>query len=189
MTNLVSEHISSLTIDTRIRIVEMIRIADEHFGVKIHPYCGLRTCEEQAKTFRATRTKREVQAKAQSYKDKGFPILAQVLLGVGPQGGELGKHKTKAGPGESWHQYGQAEDCVPIVNGRAIWDDKDPEDARMWAIYGHACEYVGLTWSGRWTSFKETAHCQLSQHSNPLNAFREEKLLVEALRKVGSLLP
>jgi len=182
-----NEFVASLTIDMQLHVQEMIVLAERHFAVHIHPYCGLRTCEEQAKTFRATRTLSEIESKARSLSDKGFPQLAHVLTTVGPQSGTLGQHLTKAGPGESWHQYAQAVDCVPIVNGKAIWSDKDAEGARLWEIYGSCAEFVGLNWSGRWTRFKETAHCQLSPHSNPLNAFRDEDTLLASLSKAKSL--
>lgn len=66
-----------------------------------------------------------------------------------------GKVVTKAPAGHSYHNWRVAFDFVPIVNGKAMWDD-DEKFARC----GELAESVGLEWAGRWTSFPETAHCQ-----------------------------
>jgi peptidoglycan L-alanyl-D-glutamate endopeptidase CwlK len=68
---------------------------------------------------------------------------------------EPGKKVTNAKAGQSFHNWRVAFDFVPIVGGKAIWND----DA-LWAKCGEIAEGVGLEWAGRWTKFKETAHCQ-----------------------------
>lgn len=66
-----------------------------------------------------------------------------------------GKKVTKAKGGESFHNYRCAFDFVPIVNGKAQWDDLD-----TFQQCGKIAEQVGLEWAGRWLQFKELAHCQ-----------------------------
>ena len=66
-----------------------------------------------------------------------------------------GRIVTNAKPGQSFHNYRCAFDFVPIVNGKAQWDDTG-----LFTRCGVIAESVGLTWAGRWTSFKELAHCQ-----------------------------
>ena len=66
-----------------------------------------------------------------------------------------GKVVTNARAGQSWHNYGCAFDFVPIVNGKAQWDD-----TRTFERCGAIAEGQGLEWAGRWRSFKELAHCQ-----------------------------
>lgn len=144
--------------------VQRICIAE---GTTIHFYCALRTCEAQAKLFRQSRTIAESNQRAQSLRDKGYPFLANVLMDVGPQAGELGRHVTHAAPGESWHQYGMAVDGVPIHLGKAIWNAEDP----AWQIYGAAARHVGATWAGDWTSFREMPHIQLYPASSPIRHF------------------
>ena len=67
----------------------------------------------------------------------------------------VGKIVTNAKGGQSFHNYGCAFDFVPIVNGKAMWDD-----SRTFEKCGVIAEPLGLEWAGRWTKFKETAHCQ-----------------------------
>lgn len=66
-----------------------------------------------------------------------------------------GKIVTNAKAGQSWHNWRVAFDFVPIVNGKAQWND-----AELFARCGECAEQVGLEWAGRWTKFKEMAHCQ-----------------------------
>lgn len=66
-----------------------------------------------------------------------------------------GKIVTKAKAGQSWHNYQLAFDFVPIVNGKAQW-----EDEKLFERCGRIAESVGLEWAGRWKSFPEAAHCQ-----------------------------
>lgn len=66
-----------------------------------------------------------------------------------------GKRVTNAKPGQSWHNWRCAFDFVPIVNGKAMWND-----ISTFEKCGEIAESVGLEWAGRWVKFKEYAHCQ-----------------------------
>jgi peptidoglycan L-alanyl-D-glutamate endopeptidase CwlK len=66
-----------------------------------------------------------------------------------------GAKVTNAKAGQSWHNWRCAFDFVPIVNGKAQWDD-----LKLFEKCGQIAESVGLEWAGRWVSFKELAHCQ-----------------------------
>lgn len=66
-----------------------------------------------------------------------------------------GKIVTNAASGKSFHNYRCALDVVPLVNGKCVWDDE-----YLWNKIGQIGEFCGLTWAGRWTTFKETAHFQ-----------------------------
>lgn len=66
-----------------------------------------------------------------------------------------GKRVTNAKGGQSWHNHKCAFDFVPIVHGKAMWDD-----ARTFKRCGAIAESLGLEWAGRWTGFPELAHCQ-----------------------------
>lgn len=66
-----------------------------------------------------------------------------------------GKIVTKAKPGQSWHNWRVAFDFVPVVAGKAQWND-----TATFNKCGEIAESVGLEWAGRWKTFKELAHCQ-----------------------------
>jgi peptidoglycan L-alanyl-D-glutamate endopeptidase CwlK len=66
-----------------------------------------------------------------------------------------GKKVTNAKGGDSLHQYRVAFDFVPVVNGKAMWDD-----AAAWAICGAMAKEVGLEWGGYWSAFPDRPHCQ-----------------------------
>ena len=62
-----------------------------------------------------------------------------------------------AGPGEGWHQYGDAWDACPVLPaGRLAWNVRDEQDAdwpladRAWQVYGRLVAAVGLVWGGAW---------------------------------------
>lgn len=66
-----------------------------------------------------------------------------------------GKKVTNAKPGQSWHNWRVAFDFVPVVHGKAQWND-----LKTFEKCGLIAESLGLEWAGRWKSFKEMAHIQ-----------------------------
>lgn len=68
---------------------------------------------------------------------------------------KAGNKVTNAKAGQSFHNWRCAFDFVPIVNGKAQWNDL--ETFERVGIIG---EKLGLTWAGRWVKFKEMAHFQ-----------------------------
>jgi len=141
-------------------------------GVDILLYCTLRTLEEQAILWRQTRKLADITKQIERLRKIGFGFLADIIIKVGPQSGNIGKHITNAYPGASWHNYSEAFDCVPIVGGKPIWDTND----FRWRIYGESVVSSGLNWAGNWKTFKEFPHAQLSNYSNPLSIYTPEKI-------------
>jgi len=62
---------------------------------------------------------------------------------------------TRAKAGQSWHNWRCALDVVPLVNGKAIWDDQ-----AVWKQVGEIGKACGLEWAGDWQTFKEYPHFQ-----------------------------
>jgi len=62
---------------------------------------------------------------------------------------------TRAKAGQSWHNYRCALDVVPLVNGKAVWDDQ-----AVWKQVGEIGKACGLEWAGDWKTFKEFPHFQ-----------------------------
>jgi peptidoglycan L-alanyl-D-glutamate endopeptidase CwlK len=64
---------------------------------------------------------------------------------------------TNAKAGESYHNYRCAFDVVPLVNGKPVWNAKDPVWQKIGAI-GKSCD---LEWAGDWVGkMREMAHFQ-----------------------------
>ena len=169
--------LAPLNLDFRIRVIDLVsKCLDQGIDMKV--YCGVRTAQEQAILYRKSRGKADIARKAQSLRDKELPFLADILYEVGPQSGKMGKHVTKAGPGESWHQYGLAIDSVPILYGKAIWES----DSDEWEVYGAVAKYLGLNWAGTWQTFKEMPHVQMHPIPSPLSFFKTPDKVLENLK-------
>lgn len=69
-----------------------------------------------------------------------------------------GKQVTNAKPGRSMHNHKVAFDFVPLVAGKAIWNDN-----KLWTTCGEVAEACGLEWGGRWTRPVDKPHCQNTQ--------------------------
>ena len=69
-----------------------------------------------------------------------------------------GRIVTNAKAGFSYHNWRCAFDFVPIVNGKARWDD-----SAAYALCGNIGEDLGFEWAGRWSGkLKEVAHMQFT---------------------------
>jgi peptidoglycan L-alanyl-D-glutamate endopeptidase CwlK len=68
-----------------------------------------------------------------------------------------GPKVTNARPGQSFHNYRVAFDVVPIVHGKAIWNDN-----ALWQKIGQLGTDLGLEWAGNWKTFKEMPHFQFT---------------------------
>lgn len=66
-----------------------------------------------------------------------------------------GPRVTNAKPGYSMHNHRVAFDFVPVVDGKAVWNDD-----HLWAKCGMIGESVGLEWGGGWQSFVDKPHMQ-----------------------------
>ena len=64
---------------------------------------------------------------------------------------------TRAKAGQSWHNYRCALDVVPLVNGKAIWDDQ-----ALWKQVGEIGKSCGLEWAGDWKTFKAVSYTHLT---------------------------
>lgn len=116
----------------------------EHRGIKLLVYCTFRDEWEQARLYRINRSLQEIEAKAEDLSEAGFPMLANILMAVGPQNGDSGPKKTKAGPGESAHQHQLAYDAVPLIGGKPVWGDSSEEDKKLWDMVHGVSKLVGL---------------------------------------------
>ena len=66
-----------------------------------------------------------------------------------------GKIVTKAPGGQSYHNYGLAFDCVPLINEKPAWNRLD-----LFKRMGDLARSVGLEWGGSWKDFPDYGHFQ-----------------------------
>ncbi|MBP7003651.1 MAG: M15 family metallopeptidase [Amaricoccus sp.] len=138
------------------------------FGVEMRPYFGIRTPKEQAILWRQSRSKEEIAAAVLRLKQGGAPFLAETLESVGPQNGP---EVTKALPGLSWHQWGEAVDCFWAVNGKAEWSSsKIIDGVNGYKEYARRVKQAGLDAGGLWPSFKDWPHAQFRRQGSPTSA-------------------
>lgn len=138
-------------------------------GVEMRPYFGIRPPFEQAKFWRQSRTREEIMAKIGWLRAQGAPFLAECLESVGPQNGP---QVTNAIPGLSWHQWGEAVDCVWVVDGKSEWStQKKVGGVNGYTVYADQASALGLDPGGRWKSLKDWPHVQMRKTSSPAKIY------------------
>lgn len=64
---------------------------------------------------------------------------------------------TNAKAGHSWHNFKVAWDVVPLINGKAIWDERDP----LWKEVVQMGKDAGAEAGADWPTFKDLPHFQI----------------------------
>jgi peptidoglycan L-alanyl-D-glutamate endopeptidase CwlK len=143
-------------------------------GIEMRPNSGLRDPFEQARLWRQSRSREEINAKISKFEAAGASFLAHCLESVGPQ---HGGHVTDTPPGFSWHQWGEAIDCFWLVDGKAEWSVRKTINGKNgYKVYAAQAEVVGLTAGGHWSSFKDWPHVQLRPASNAGKVFNVREI-------------
>jgi hypothetical protein len=138
-------------------------------GVEMRPYFGVRSPFEQARLWRQSRSREDVEAKIASLRRQGALFLADCLESVGPQNGAP---VTNAIPGLSWHQWGEAVDAVWVVAGKSEWSTKKKvAGINGYAVYARQAAAAGLDPGGLWKSLKDWPHAQLRSLSSPARIY------------------
>ncbi len=123
-------------------------------NINMIPTFGIRTLSDQAKLWRQSRSSLEINQEIQKLKASNCDYLANILISVGPQNGP---HVTNSLPGLSWHNWGEAIDCLAFVNNTPIMSGDAPE----YATYAQVAVDYGLTAGDLFKSFKDAGHVQL----------------------------
>ncbi|MCW8330948.1 M15 family metallopeptidase [Photobacterium sp. SDRW27] len=176
-----SRKLGDLTEAMRDKAETVQRACKEAGEFELLIYCTLRPLEEQARLFRQSRSRQQIDLKSQKFRSRGLVFLADILESVGPC---YGDHVTNAAPGESWHNYGQAFDAVPLIGGKPAWNYMKARS--YWDAYGEAVRQTGLYWAGDWQRFREYPHAQLNPGGNPLKSMNADEVYT-ALQENGLL--
>lgn len=67
---------------------------------------------------------------------------------------------TNAQAGHSWHNFRCAWDVVPLINGKAVWDERDP----VWKEVIALGKTAGAEAGADWPLFKDLPHFQFRPH-------------------------
>ena len=177
-----SRKLEDLSTDISKNALRVLKVLDD-VGVDLLIYCTLRPLEEQARLYRQSRPWSKIKDKIIKLNNRGYDYLGSVLDEVGPCNGP---HVTNAGPGESWHNYAEAWDAVPLIGGKPAWNYFNAKSE--WDAYGECVRQVGMVWAGDWTSFREYPHAQLRAGGNPLREHNPEQIQ-ELLTNNGLLKP
>jgi peptidoglycan LD-endopeptidase CwlK len=154
----------SLIPEFREKVLKAISLCREQ-GVVMRPFCAVRDPFAQARLWRQSRTIEEISLKITDLKNKGADFLACCLDSVGPQ---HGKHATNALPGLSWHQWGEAVDCMWVVDGKAEWSvNRKVDGLNGYRHFAEIAAELGLTPGGTWKKFRDWPHLQLRIESSP----------------------
>ncbi|PCK77681.1 glycoside hydrolase family 75 protein [Rhizobium sophoriradicis] len=149
--------------------------------VRMAPTFTLRTPSEQAVFWRQSRSIVEIKKAIDMLHSEGANYLASVLDGVGAHNGP---HVTNALPGNSWHQWGEAVDCMWEVDGKFIDSDtKKIEGVNGYQVYAHAAKAIGLDSGFFWKSFKDSGHVQLRGDANPKSSGYSWRQIDQAMRQ------
>ncbi len=81
----------------------------------------------------------------------------------------LGPSVTRAGPFESYHQFGLAADCAFLRDGRVVISEKDPWAMSGYERYGEVARSLGLVWGGDWHGLRDLGHVELHRAANVAN--------------------
>jgi peptidoglycan LD-endopeptidase CwlK len=75
----------------------------------------------------------------------------------------MGPAVTRAGPFESYHQFGLAADCAFLRDGHIVISEKDSWAATAYQHYGRVAKSLGLVWGGDWQRLRDLGHVELQR--------------------------
>lgn len=138
----------------------------------IVPFSTLRGPLTQARTFTKGRTRVQVEARRQEFVNLGCPFLAacmEIALKEMPRKLDpKEKIVTRALPGQSWHQWGEAVDFyVEGKDKKEIWDGSHIG----YKILQEEAQKLGLTSGLSFTRLPDPVHIQLSSLASPNHSF------------------
>jgi peptidoglycan LD-endopeptidase CwlK len=167
------------TLDTKFQplvrhLIEVCRAS----GVEIKPYYGIRTPLQQARLWRQSRSRAEINSVIQNFKNNHCDYLADVMELAGPQNG---RWATNALPGYGWHNYGLAVDFFAIRDGEFVQRGDDP----MYLTLSIEANKLGLTTGYSWKN-QDSGHVQMYP-DEPHQRYNMRQINDEMLKRFGAV--
>jgi peptidoglycan LD-endopeptidase CwlK len=160
-----SNSLSDLVPDFAVKAKQLLEQCDKQH-ILMRPTETVRSPFTQARLWRQSRPASVVKAKIQRLRAEDANFLADCLESAGPQNGE---HVTNALPGLSWHQWGEAMDCVWVAHGKETFSLKlTVGGVNGFHLYAEQAQKLGLTAGAFFQSIKDFPHVQLRADASPL---------------------
>jgi peptidoglycan LD-endopeptidase CwlK len=176
----VAADLSALLPAFRIRVEDLVS-ACRRRGVEMRPYMALRDPFEQARLWRQSRAREEIEVKIAELRSGGAPFLAHCIETAGDRNGPKVTHAI---PGLSWHQWGEAIDSFWFVGGQAEWSTTKQLGAlNGYQVYAEEASKLGLDAGGLWRRFKDWPHVQLRPSPSPLGSMTLAEIDAEMSRR------
>lgn len=151
-----SRDIGSLTLEMRDKVNSLLEACLSK-GVEMRFFSAYRSIETQAKLWRQSRSKVEIERAIANLRNSA-PMIAETIWSVGPQ---YGRWATNSLPGQSWHNWGEAVDCFVVSSmGQAVWSSQHAG----YGLYAAEATALGLTAGHHWKS-RDSVHVQLKPKS------------------------
>ena len=171
--------INSLTPEFSKKAQELLDLCASN-GLVVRPTFFTRSLATQAKLWRQSRSREEIQGTIDHLNSEDCGYLATILEAVGPQSGPWA---TNSLPGLSWHNWGQAMDVVYVsLNGVKATDEQLRDGNSIgYTLFGQYCNQLGLRWGGDF-QHPDYDHVQLNlQEITTLYTIKEVNDHFEAL--------
>lgn len=143
---------------------ELIDVVLPSRGITVRPFYTLRSPWEQARLWRQSRSREQVEAKIEELVSADAPTLATYLRSVGPTSGPP---VTRAIPGLSWHQWKEAFDVFVLRDNKAVWDPGDPG----YVALAEEAKKLGMTPGRYFPTFPDPPHVQARPQASPRDLY------------------
>lgn len=151
-------------------------------GYPMRVYFTLRDPYEQARLWRQSRSREEINKALTRLRNADAGWLADVLDSVGPQ---YGRQVTNALPGLSWHQWGEAIDSFWLLDGKAEWSTRKKVNGNNgYRVYADTAARLGLTAGGHWHQ-ADWVHVQLQAEASPAKRYSLAEISREMQQRFG----
>jgi len=168
--------------------VEQLLLNCKKLDLDFRPSEGLRSPFVQARYWRRSNVAEKVNAEIASLKSAGANYLAFCLESVGPQ--PTGAWLTNAIPGYSWHQWGEAVDCLWYVDDSIVpRADAVIHGQKGYEVYATEARKLGLDSGYFWKTVKDPDHVQLRAAGSPASLYSLLEIDKEMQKRFEHLMP
>ncbi len=129
-------------------------------NLQVVPFFTLRGPAIQGRLWCQSRSAAEISARKTLLIGAGAPTIASL---IDPSMAYKGRWATNCLPGLSWHQWGEATDCMIVVGGKAVWSS-----SLYTTVYADEAKKLGLTAGALWAISKDPVHVQLQSYPSPM---------------------